>query len=105
MRIDLRTHVVPPRWEDFPARYGGGRWPRPRAYARRIYVDSLTLGPRNLRFVVEELGADRVVLGSDYLFDMGDPDPVGTPAAPPASRRPDPFSGRSGGPAGRRPRG
>jgi len=41
-------------------------------------VDSLTLGPRNLRFVVEELGADRVVLGSDYPFDMGDPDPLGT---------------------------
>jgi aminocarboxymuconate-semialdehyde decarboxylase len=50
----------------------------PRAYARRLYVDSLTLGPRNLRFVVEELGADRVVLGSDYPFDMGDPDPLGT---------------------------
>ena len=28
LRIDLHTHVVPPRWEDFAARYGGGQWPR-----------------------------------------------------------------------------
>ena len=28
MRIDLHTHVVPPRWEDFASRYGGGKWPR-----------------------------------------------------------------------------
>jgi aminocarboxymuconate-semialdehyde decarboxylase len=28
MRIDLHTHVVPERWEDFASRYGGGRWPR-----------------------------------------------------------------------------
>ncbi len=48
----------------------------PREYARRIYVDSLTLHPRNLRFLLEELGGDRVMLGSDYPFDMGDPDPL-----------------------------
>jgi len=53
----------------------------PRTYARRLYVDSLTLAPRNLRFLVEELGADRVMLGSDYPFDMGEPDPVGAVAA------------------------
>jgi aminocarboxymuconate-semialdehyde decarboxylase len=53
----------------------------PREYARRIYVDSLTLSPRNLRFLIEELGGDRVVLGSDYPFDMGDADPVGSLAA------------------------
>ena len=48
----------------------------PREYARRIFVDSLTLSPRNLRFLIEELGADRVMIGSDYPFDMGDADPV-----------------------------
>ncbi|MBI4246021.1 MAG: amidohydrolase [Candidatus Rokubacteria bacterium] len=53
----------------------------PREYARRIYVDSLTLSARNLRFIVEELGPDRVMIGSDYPFDMGDPDPVGFLAA------------------------
>jgi aminocarboxymuconate-semialdehyde decarboxylase len=50
----------------------------PRHYARLVYVDSLTCSPANLRFIVETLGPDRVVMGSDYPFDMGDPDPVGS---------------------------
>jgi aminocarboxymuconate-semialdehyde decarboxylase len=29
-----------------------------------------------LRFLVDRVGPDRVVLGSDYPFPMGDPDPV-----------------------------
>ncbi len=49
----------------------------PREYARRIYVDSLTLSTENLCFIVDVLGADRVVIGSDYPFDMGQDDPVG----------------------------
>ena len=49
----------------------------PREYARRLYVDSLTLSAANLRFVVEALGAERVVVGSDYPFDMGEADPAG----------------------------
>jgi hypothetical protein len=27
-RVDLHTHVVPPRWDDWAAQFGGGRWPR-----------------------------------------------------------------------------
>ncbi|HEU5322188.1 MAG TPA: amidohydrolase family protein, partial [Methylomirabilota bacterium] len=53
----------------------------PREYARRLYFDSLTLGADNLRFIVREFGADRVVLGSDYPFDMGDADPAHSLAA------------------------
>ena len=49
----------------------------PREYARRIYVDSLTLSAVNLRFIIDVLGAERVVIGSDYPFDMGQDDPVG----------------------------
>lgn len=48
----------------------------PREYARRLYFDSLTLSAANLRFLVEQFGADHVVLGSDYPFDMGSHDPV-----------------------------
>jgi aminocarboxymuconate-semialdehyde decarboxylase len=61
----------------------------PREYARRIFVDSLTLGAANLRFIIDELGADRVVIGSDYPFDMGSDDPVRaveTAGLPPAAR-------------------
>src|SRR6185436_20320068 len=28
MRVDVHTHIVPAQWEDWAARYGGGRWPR-----------------------------------------------------------------------------
>ena len=59
----------------------------PREYARLIYVDSLALAAANLRFIVEELGTGRVVVGSDYPFDMGVADPVaflaGAGLAPP----------------------
>jgi aminocarboxymuconate-semialdehyde decarboxylase len=49
----------------------------PREYARRIFVDSLTPSAANLRFLLDELGAGQVVMGSDYPFDMGQEDPVG----------------------------
>ena len=62
----------------------------PREYARKIFVDSLTLSPRNLRFIIDELGADRVMIGSDYPFDMGDSDPLaslGAAGLDPGTRR------------------
>ena len=49
----------------------------PSEYLRDIYCDSLTHDAATLRFLVERVGADHVVLGSDYPFDMGEPDPVG----------------------------
>lgn len=49
----------------------------PREYARRIWFDSLTHSSANLRFIVQEWGAERVMMGSDYPFDLGAPDPVG----------------------------
>ncbi|HEY3067536.1 MAG TPA: amidohydrolase family protein [Methylomirabilota bacterium] len=48
----------------------------PRHYARLLYLDSLTHSAANLRFIVQELGSARVVMGSDYPFDMGASDPV-----------------------------
>ncbi len=48
----------------------------PSAYARRVWVDSLTLSPRVLAFALETFGPARIVLGSDYPFKMGVADPV-----------------------------
>jgi len=45
---------------------------------RRLYYDSVTFSPANLRYLVELVGADRLLLGSDFPFEMGDVDPVGT---------------------------
>ena len=39
---------------------------------QRIYFDSLTHSPSALRFLIGEVGADHVMLGSDYPADMGD---------------------------------
>jgi aminocarboxymuconate-semialdehyde decarboxylase len=49
----------------------------PSAYLRRLWFDSLVHDPAVLRQLVAVAGADRVVLGSDYPFDMGSEDPVG----------------------------
>jgi len=44
----------------------------PREYLRRIYVDSLVSDPLMLRYLVERMGADRIALGSDYPFPLGE---------------------------------
>jgi aminocarboxymuconate-semialdehyde decarboxylase len=44
----------------------------PEASLRRFHFDTLTHDPGLLRALVEFAGAERVVLGSDYPFDMGD---------------------------------
>ncbi|MBO3682279.1 amidohydrolase family protein [Streptomyces sp. NEAU-YJ-81] len=48
----------------------------PSAYLKRMWFDALVYTPRALRHLIEEVGADRVVLGTDYPFDMGVDDPV-----------------------------
>lgn len=48
----------------------------PSTYLRRMWFDALVYTPRALRHLVEEVGADRVVLGTDHPFDMGVDDPV-----------------------------
>jgi aminocarboxymuconate-semialdehyde decarboxylase len=42
-----------------------------RAYLRRFTYDTITHDPRALRYLIDMVGADRVVLGSDFCFDMG----------------------------------
>jgi aminocarboxymuconate-semialdehyde decarboxylase len=48
----------------------------PSEYARRVWIDSLTLSPRVLTFALETFGASQIVLGSDYPFKMGVDDPI-----------------------------
>jgi aminocarboxymuconate-semialdehyde decarboxylase len=48
----------------------------PSAYLRRVYYDSVVHSPDALANLVRAVGADRVLLGSDFPFDMGDEDPV-----------------------------
>ena len=41
----------------------------------KLYFDSLVFQPDVLRFLVDKVGADHVMLGSDYPFPIGDPEP------------------------------
>jgi aminocarboxymuconate-semialdehyde decarboxylase len=47
----------------------------PSEYLRRLYFDSITHSPRVLGLLLETVGPERVMLGSDFPFDMGSPAP------------------------------
>ncbi|MCB9556561.1 MAG: amidohydrolase [Deltaproteobacteria bacterium] len=47
----------------------------PEAYLGRIYFDSLVHDPQMLRLLVARAGVDRVALGSDYPFPLGEHHP------------------------------
>ena len=46
---------------------------QPSTYLRRVHVDSMVFDHRQLEFLVGMYGADKVLLGTDYPYDMGDP--------------------------------
>ena len=48
----------------------------PRDAARRLFYDTIVFEPRALRYLVEAFGAEQVILGTDYPFDMGMESPV-----------------------------
>lgn len=48
----------------------------PSRYQRHLYYDCITNSETALRFLIDRVGADRVVLGSDWPFVAWDPSPV-----------------------------
>lgn len=58
-------------WRHHPVARGMSEFP-PSHYLNRFYVDSAVFEERTLQFLVEVMGADRVVLGSDYPFPLGE---------------------------------
>jgi len=60
-REDCRQHISRP----------------PSSYLRRLWFDTLVFDRAQLDALVRSHGADRLCLGSDYPFDMAEPDPVG----------------------------
>jgi aminocarboxymuconate-semialdehyde decarboxylase len=49
----------------------------PSSYLEKFYFDSITFDPEMLRRLIDKFGADHVVLGTDYPYDMGEEDPLG----------------------------
>ncbi|MEU7644626.1 amidohydrolase family protein [Streptomyces huasconensis] len=62
-------------WRARPDTRGCAR--EPSSYLKRLWFDSLVHDPAVLRELVRVAGPDRVLLGSDFPFDMGTDDPVG----------------------------
>ncbi len=60
-RADCRQHITEP----------------PSSYMKRLYFDTMVFEPDQLDFLIRKYGADHVVLGTDYPYDMGEEDPVG----------------------------
>ena len=48
----------------------------PGEYIKLLNFDTITHSAMALEYLVANFGADHVVLGSDYPYDMGDPEPV-----------------------------
>ncbi|MDH4188906.1 MAG: amidohydrolase [Betaproteobacteria bacterium] len=49
----------------------------PSSYLKKFYFDTITFDPEMLGNLIERWGADHVLLGTDYPYDMGETDPVG----------------------------
>jgi aminocarboxymuconate-semialdehyde decarboxylase len=58
-----RNHAIHPDYAD------------PAAGFQRLYFDTVLFDPRALRFLCDMVGADKIMLGSDYPFGIGDPEP------------------------------
>ena len=48
------------------------------ASLKRFWFDTITHDPQALRYLIDLVGAERVVLGTDAPFDMGDENPRAT---------------------------
>jgi aminocarboxymuconate-semialdehyde decarboxylase len=62
----------------------------PSEYLRELWFDTVVHDPVTLRHLIDRVGAGRVVLGTDFPFDMGVDDPLGlldaVPGLTPAER-------------------
>ncbi len=58
-------------WRHHPVARGKSEHP-PHAYLERFCVDSAVFEEKTLRFLVETMGAARVLLGSDYPYPLGE---------------------------------
>jgi aminocarboxymuconate-semialdehyde decarboxylase len=48
----------------------------PTFYLRKVYFDSVVFTPHQLRYLLEVFGAERILMGTDYPYDMAESDPI-----------------------------
>jgi aminocarboxymuconate-semialdehyde decarboxylase len=61
LRDDCRVHLSKP----------------PSEYVKKLYFDTVVFTEHQLRYLIETWGADKIVMGTDYPYDMAETDPVG----------------------------
>lgn len=49
----------------------------PTHYLRKVWFDTIVFTPHQLEYLVRLYGADRILMGTDFPYDMADSDPVG----------------------------
>ena len=49
----------------------------PTAYLKRLHFDTMVFTHRQLEYLVRLYGAEHVLMGTDYPYDMGETDPIG----------------------------
>ena len=62
-------------WVKFPSSRGRSK-DRPSTYVNRFYYDTVTFTDRNLRFLIDTVGIDRMLFGTDWPAPMDVDDPV-----------------------------
>lgn len=67
----------------FGDRHGARLASAPRDLLARFYYDTVLHSPGMLGTLIDLVGPERILLGTDYPFPMGDPDPMATLAAIP----------------------
>jgi aminocarboxymuconate-semialdehyde decarboxylase len=50
---------------------------KPTRHLAKLYFDTIVFTHDQLEYLVQRWGSDHILLGSDYPFDMAEPDPVG----------------------------
>jgi aminocarboxymuconate-semialdehyde decarboxylase len=68
-RLDLAYHA--PKHEANPQCRGHITKP-PSQYLRHLYYDTVVASPASLRFLIDVVGADRVMFGTDFPYEIGD---------------------------------
>ena len=48
----------------------------PTFYLRKVYFDSVVFTPHQLQYLLKVFGANRILMGTDYPYDMAESDPI-----------------------------
>ena len=49
----------------------------PTTYLRQVYLDTVVFTYHQLAYLIDLFGPDRIVMGTDYPFDMAEYNPIG----------------------------